>query len=170
MWHAQVNTSLPWNPYFSPVGRPIAVSGRSGVGIQFCLADESNVPSGLELESCIVGQDRTPSRNVYIQNHRDWCSPLFLPPFSLSPAAAVHHKQDPSLRSLRPEFFLLFLFVFLRPLFPPLLGISSDAEMTNPSPGVWDTCRHNTSAWQTSQRVLVATQQCTGMTMNDLTA
>lgn len=104
MWHAQVNTSLPWNPYFSPVGRPIAVSGRSGVGIQFCLADESNVPSGLELESCIVGQDRTPSRNVYIQNHRDWCSSFPPPFFSLS--SCCRPSQTGSQPSLAPTRIL----------------------------------------------------------------
>lgn len=45
----------------------------------------------------------------------------------------------------RPEFFLLFLFVFLLLLSPALLGVSSDTEMTNPPPSVWDVHRHNRS-------------------------
>ncbi|XP_022616258.1 uncharacterized protein LOC111232863 [Seriola dumerili] len=63
-------------------------------------------------------------------------------------AAAVHHKQDPGLArhdqnssslsssscSPSPPSFLHLL-----------LGASSDTEMTNPSPSVWDIRRHNTS-------------------------
>lgn len=119
----------------------------------------------LELESTIVGQEWMPSRLqiVYIQNHREWLS-LSSSSFSFTPAAAVHHKQDPSLAHHKSKFFLfLLLFVFLLLFFLPLLGVSSNTEMTNPTPSIWDVHRHNTSTWQTSHCVLVTIQQCTGI-------
>lgn len=124
MWCTQVNTSLPQNPYFPPVGRPLAVSGCSGSGVRLCLADESNVPSGPELRSRIVGQDWMPSWNCLYSKPPWLMQPLFSSPFSFSPAAAVHHKQDPGLCSPPPEFFLfVFLLLLLSPS-PPLLGVS----------------------------------------------
>lgn len=82
---------------FPPVGRPLAVSGCSGFGIRFCLADESNVPSGWSWRAVLLVRTGCQAEIVYIQNHHDWCSLSFPPPVSFSPAAAVHHKQDPAL-------------------------------------------------------------------------
>lgn len=108
----------------------------------------------LELESSIVGQDWMPSLNCLYSKPPWLMQPLFSSPFSFSPAAAVHHKQDPGLvrhdQNSSSSSSLSSSSCFP----PPLLGASSDTEMTNPSPSVWDVRCHNTSTWLTSHRCL----------------
>lgn len=129
---------------------------------------------GLELESRTVGRDRMPSRNCLYSKPPWLMQPLFSSPFSLSPQLlpSITHEIPASLatsRTLPPlssssssRFPLLSLEC------PPTLR----RRISIPGrPGVRDVHCHNSSAWQTSHHVLVATQQCcTGITMNDLTA
>lgn len=121
MWCAQVNTWLPRNPYFLPAGRPLAVSGRFGFGIGFCLADESNVPLSWSWRAAVLlVEPACQVEIVYIQNHHDWCSLSFFssPSFLFSTAAAVHPDGSQP-RSPWSGFFLGLLFCLPPPPPPP---------------------------------------------------
>lgn len=162
MWCTQVNTSLPQNPYFPPVGRPLAVSGCSVSGIRLCLADESNVPSGRGRSRGAVLLVRTgcQAEIVYIQNHHDWCSLSFPPPFFLSPQLppSITNRIPASLATTR-----------ILPLCLPPTALPSSSLLSSESPPTptWQihpqasgtSHRHNTSTWQTSRHALVAIQQ-----------
>lgn len=170
MWCTQVNTLLPRNPYFPPVGRPPAGSCCSGSGVRFCLADELNVPWGWSWRAVLLVRTGCQAEIVYIRNHHDWCSLSFPPPFlspqllpsiiNRVPGLPRHNRNSSSSSSLSSSSCF--------PV-PSLESPPTQRWQIHPA-CAWDARRHNTSTWQTSRRVLVATQRRTGITMNDSTA
>lgn len=145
----QVNTSLPQDPYFSPCrAAPRSLWFRHSVLFNRWVECSTR----LELESGIVAQNRMLSRNCLYSKPPWLMRPLFSSPFSFSPAAAVHHEQDPGLARHYHSSSSSSSFVFHLLLSPLLLGVSSDTEIKkkkkNPSLSVWDVHRHNTSTWQ----------------------